>query len=193
MHVVQYSECSNLTLRYVDPRTGKQRRKSAKTAKIKDARKAAAVWEDELNRTGGASTPTGELSWAEFRIRYEREEVSSFAVKTAAKIAGVLNVLERALPVVANGRLRNLTAGRISTLQQGLREQGRAESTIAGHLAHLRAALQWAVDMELLAGLPKIKKTKTRPPLQRIVPNEGPSDNNRGIRADAFQGGGCCR
>lgn len=144
VHVVQYADCKNLTMRYVDPRTGKQKRRFAKTTNRKEAHKRAAVWEDELNRNGGASAPTSNLSWAEFRIRYEREVVSGLAEKTADKIAGVFNVLERTLPKVASGKLRDLNADRLSALSTSLREQGRAESTIAGHLAHIRAALSWA-------------------------------------------------
>jgi len=151
VHVVQYKNCRNLTMRYVDPTTGKQKCRSSKTDNRKEARKKAAVWEDELNRNGGASVPTGSLGWAEFRVRYEKEVVSGLADKTAEKIAGIFNVMERHLPKVATGKVRDLNADRLSTLATALRELGRAESTIAGHLAHIRAALQWAADMDIIA------------------------------------------
>ena len=50
----------------------------------------------------------------------------------------------------SKGLLRDLTAERLSVLQADLRNRGRAEATIAGHLAYLRAALAWAVDQGLL-------------------------------------------
>ena len=160
VHVVKYADCTNLTLRYVDPRTGKQVRRSSKTTNRKEARKKAAVWEDELNRNGGRARPSGNISWAEFRLRYENEVVAGLADKTALKVAGVFNVLERILPKVAGGKLRDMNHDRISELQRVLREQGRAESTIAGHLAHLRASLQWAADMEMIREVPKYKRPK---------------------------------
>src|SRR5690606_21136307 len=48
-------------------------------------------------------------------------------------------------------------AARLSYYQSKLRERGLAEVTIVGHLAYIRAALRWAVEMGLLASVPKIQ------------------------------------
>ena len=57
-------------------------------------------------------------------------------------------------------KLSDLTAARISKFVAELRDGDRAESTIAGYLAHLRAALSWAVNMGMLPAVPKIIKLK---------------------------------
>ena len=97
----------------------------------------------------------------------------------------MFNVLERTLPQVKNGLLRELTAERISVLQAELRKHGRAEATIAGFLAHLTAALAWAVDQGLLAELPKIRKPKRAKRKRPGRPDERPANHNRRIRAYA--------
>ncbi|MCX7424244.1 MAG: hypothetical protein NTW96_01185 [Planctomycetia bacterium] len=131
VHVVQYPDCSNLTLRWTDPETGRVKRKSAKTANRKDALRAAAQWEAEL-ASGRAQQTGGNLSWEQFRERYELEVVPGLAEKTGLKIGGVFNTVESILPGVAKGRLRDLNTDRLSALQTELRTAGRAESTIAG-------------------------------------------------------------
>jgi|GEM_PF-487483 integrase len=158
VHVVKYRECKNLILRYKDPVTGKHVRKSSGTASMKDAHKEAARWEDDLN--SGKARGRFKVSWEDFRLRYEQEVLPGLAPKTAEKVDSIFNTLERNLPQVKNGLLRELNAERISALQKALRDAGRAEATIAGHLAHLRAALAWAVDQGLISELPKIKKPK---------------------------------
>jgi len=69
-------------------------------------------------------------------------------------------VLDAVEQILNPQRLRDLKADRISKLQAELRKRGLAESTIAGYLAHLRAALSWAVDMGLLHRIPTIQKPK---------------------------------
>ena len=157
VHVVRYGNCKNLILRYRDPLTGKHVRKSGETASMKEARKAATRWEDELNSGRGRRYAT---TWEQFRLRYEDEVLPGLAPTTAKKIGGIFDKLETLLPKVKNGSLRDLTAERISVLQAELRKAKRAEATIAGHLAHLRAALAWACDQGLLATIPKIRKPK---------------------------------
>ena len=161
----------NLILRYRDPVTGKQVRKSSETTNMKDARKAAARWEDELN--SGKSRGRYATTWEQFTLRYEQEVLPSLAPRTAEKAGGVFNVIERTLPQVKNGLLRELTAERISVLQADLRKRGRAEATIAGFLAYLRAALAWAVDQGLLAELPKIKRPQRAKRSGRADPMKG--------------------
>ena len=171
VHVVKYADCVNQTLRYKDPMTGKQVRRSAGTTNKREARKLSAVWESELN--SGKSQATGNIRWEEFRIRYESEVVSGLAEKTACKIDGVFNVLEAALPKVADGKLRDLTSARISRLHNELRSKQRAESTISGHRAHLPTALQWAVDMGMIASVPKIKRPRRAKKAGATTPMKG--------------------
>jgi integrase len=169
VHVVHYQDCKNLVMRYIDPLT----RKPVRSTKYRDpqtgeetptgsndkfARKLAARWEADLN--AGRDQGRYATTWEQFRQRYEDEVVTSLADGTGHKIATTFNLVEKILPAVVNGKLTDLTAEALSQFQQGLRAGGRAESTIAGYLAHLKAALTWAVEMELLAERPAIRKPK---------------------------------
>ena len=64
------------------------------------------------------------------------------------------------LPAVARGKLSSFNEEAISRFQAALRNGKRTEDTIAGYLAHLRAALQWAADQKLIPAAPKIRKPK---------------------------------
>ena len=131
VHVVQYGDCANLTLRYRDPDTGRQVRKSSGTTNRREAQRPAAEWEAKLNL--GLDQRSSKLTWDEFRLLYETEVLSSLANGTKEKASTVFNSIEHTLPVVANGKLKDLTAARISAWQTELRKAGRAESTIEWH------------------------------------------------------------
>jgi integrase len=95
--------------------------------------------------------------WAEFRTRYEDEVLSSLADKTDGKASAMFNAVER---IVNPVKLAALTAERISYLQSKLREEGLAETTIKGHMAHLKASLNWANRINFLAEVPQIDMPK---------------------------------
>jgi integrase len=152
--VVKYPDRTNLMLRYIDPITGKQQCKSAKTTIKREAERAAAKWESELREGRYCGS---RISWADFRKRYENEVLSGLADGTDAKACGVFNAIENH---INPKRLRDLSAERLSAFQAKLREAKLAESTIASMLAHLRAALQWSVRMRLLAAMPAMDKPK---------------------------------
>ena len=92
--------------------------------------------------------------------KYEDEVVGSLADRTAKKISTVLNAVKKALPKVAKGYVSDLTSEAISRFQVELRDGKRSENTIAGYLAHLRAALSWAADQGIIFSVPKIRKPR---------------------------------
>ncbi|QDT56888.1 site-specific tyrosine recombinase XerC [Caulifigura coniformis] len=143
---------ASLYMLFRDPTTGKETARSTGTKSKKEALKAAGEWEAELR--SGKYKPKSRVTWAEFRQRYEDEVVSGLADKTAIKIDGVLNSLES---LISPARLVDVTADKLSAWQQKLRDAGKAEATIKGHLAHLAAALAWAVEIGLLTAIPKIR------------------------------------
>lgn len=161
VHVVEFSDRKFYMMQYVDPLTGRKKTRSAKVERTgrkrerTQAERAAAQWEADL-REGRYKEPS-KVSWEEFRERYETEVLPSLADSTEEKVCCVFNVVERLLRPT---RLRDLTADRLSYYQRRLREMGRRESTIDGHLAHLIAAMNWAVEMGLLTTVPSIKKPK---------------------------------
>jgi len=131
--------------------TGKQKHKSAETTNKRDAERAAAKWEAELL---AGVVDCRKMTWQRFRERYENEVLASLAENTDKKVQGVFNAVEKYLAPV---RLRDVTSERLSHLQSKLRDEGLAESTIKGHLAHLLAALRWAVSVGMLNKAPDVK------------------------------------
>ena len=151
--VVEFSDRTNLMLRYIDPVTQKQKYKSSGTTNRKDANKAAGKWEAEL-KEGRYAAPC-RMSWGEFRRKYEDEALPQLAPRTAEPRAAVLNHVEA---IVDPARLSALTAAEISRLQSGMRALGLKDATIAGQLAHLRSILSWAKRMGLLREVPTMEK-----------------------------------
>jgi integrase len=152
--VVKFRDRPNLMLKCIDPATGKQKYRSAKTIVRREAERAAAQWETELRE---GIVDCRKVTWSQFRQRYETEVLASLADATDQKVQGVFNAVEKHVGPI---RLRDLSAERISLLQFKLRDAKLAETTIKGHLAHLLAALRWAVNVGLLAKVPKIKIPK---------------------------------
>ena len=155
VNVVKYPDRENLVLRYVDPMTGKTKTKSAKTSSRAKAIKEAGKWEDDLRN--GRYHAGSKMLWADFRQLYEEEMLAGLADSTAKKVGGVFNAVEE---ILSPKRLRDLTGQRLSYMQAKLRERGRSESTIKGCLAHLAAALSWAVKVGILGIAPKIQYPK---------------------------------
>ena len=79
-------------MRYVDPLTNRQVKRSTKKTNRRDAERVAAKWEAEL-REGRYQRPT-KTSWADFRDRYESDVLASLARSTDAKVGYVFDKLE---------------------------------------------------------------------------------------------------
>lgn len=153
--IVKYPDRKFLVMRYIDPVTGKQKARSTKTADRVQAEREAAKWEAEL-REGRYQEPA-RLTWEEFRQRYEDEKLSSLAEKTRHATDAAFNHLET---IIDPEKLSALTPEVLSRFQAGLRKTGIKETSIATHLRHLKAALNWAVSMGLLPKLPAIEMPK---------------------------------
>jgi integrase len=153
VYVCKYPDRDNLVMLYRDPYTGRQVTKSAKTPNGKAAAKAAAVWEDEL-RTGRYKAPS-RVTWDEFRDKYESEVLGGLAKNTEIKVSGILDALET---ILSPARVRDVTSDRLSFYISRQRKNGLAESTLAGHVGHIRAALAYAVEWGYLAKLPELPR-----------------------------------
>lgn len=121
----------------------------------REAERVAAKWESEL-QDGRYKAPS-KMSWSEFTDRYDREVLSGLAEGTAEKAWGTFNAVNE---ILKPKRLQDLSAERISRFQAVLRERGRADDTILGHLAHLKASLRWASKMGMLHSVPDIVMPK---------------------------------
>jgi len=150
-------------IRFEDPETGRIRQKSTRTENKREAERRLGQLRADLLNHRVQRAVRGNIAWDDFRRRYEDEVLAAAAPKTREKVDTVFNAMERLLKP---GRLRDLTSERLSHFQAKLREEktrtkkARAETTIAGYLAHLKAALRWAVDIQLLPAAPRIVKPR---------------------------------
>ena len=157
-------------IRYVDPETGQVHQKSTRTTKKKEAERLLGEFRaDLLNKRYHGPNNVG---WTAFRDKYETEVLPGLAKGTMHKVDTVLDSVEA---ILNPKRLSDLTAARISKFVAELRNGERSESTIAGYLAHLRAALSWAVGVGMLPAVPKIKKPK-RAKLYKKSKGRAPTD-----------------
>lgn len=149
------SESPFYFMRYCDS-AGKQHRRSTRKRTLREAERVAGAWEREL-RDGKSAMRMGGMLWADFRARYEEEVLPGLADTTEKKAIGVFNSLdEHASPK----RLRDITPDMLSQYQSAMRTAKRAESTIKGHLATIRAALSWAKGQGLIAAIPTFPKSQ---------------------------------
>ena len=141
--VVKYPDRRYLMMRYVDPITGKQMARSTGTAVRREAERTAAKWEAELQEN--RYTRPSNISWSEFRERYETEKLASLAPNTLETAVTALNHLEE---MINPQKLTALTSEVISKFQSKLRATGMKETSIATQLRHLRppsvGAYRWA-------------------------------------------------
>lgn len=155
VHVVKYKTRPNLVMRYVDPLTGKQVAKSAKTTRRRDAERAAAKWESELRE--GRYQRQSRMTWAEFRERYEEEKLATLSPKTLSAWEAASNHLER---VIAPKHLASIDASVLSQFQAKLLGAGMKQTTLASHLRSLRAGFSWAERRGLIMKAPRVDMPK---------------------------------
>jgi integrase len=163
VYVIRVGNRPNWHLEWQHPITGKRTRKVThvpvalgKRGKAQ-AERLAKELEDQL-RGGSADIPSKFL-WDEFRRRYEELAVPAMAKASGVKIFSVFNAVETA---VTPKLLRDLTPERISHFAATLRKRQLSESTIHSYLAHLHAALGWAVSQKMLPAIPTIPKPPRR-------------------------------
>jgi len=143
-----------LSFQWLDPLTGQRRTKSSKLKTRRQAERAAAEFEQQLNATDAPDD--GSIAWDQFRDSLTDEVLSGVADKTREKVESVLNGFEKFRAPV---ELRDVTARYLSQYVAWLREAGRSESTIQSHLRHVKAVLRWAVANKYLPAAPAIPAT----------------------------------
>lgn len=166
--VAEFGDRTHYQIQWRDPITSRLRTKSTRIRKTglardrKVAERMAGELEAKLN-AGEAVIPSRFL-WQDFRARYEAEVVPGLAARTGEKIA---SVFDRFQTEINPRRLWDVDEKRLSAfvskLRKGEGEDGKgklAESTIAGHLAHLKAALNWAKSQKLITHLPAFPRIK---------------------------------
>lgn len=143
------------TLRWKEPDTNVWRQRIVEAANKNQAKKVAAQLEADLDQ--GRYLLPGKVTWDEFRRRYEAEKLASLAKGTWGSAESALNHAENLLKP---DRLADVTSSALSVLQAKLRKTGIAEASIACHLRHLRAALNWAHSVGMLPTVPAVNMPK---------------------------------
>lgn len=154
VHVVKYPDEKNLVLRYVDPVTGRQKRRSAGTKNPKEAERAAERWQTELSK--GKFKPPEDLTWQEFRDRFEDQSLDGKSSGYFAVFHSAFKRFEEATEIQMLRDVPDL----MDTFELALRRSSLSVNTVRTYLKHFRTAVEWAVEKGYLAESPK----KTRLP-----------------------------
>lgn len=168
--VQRFKDRAALMLQWTDPDTGRRRSKSAGTENEKEAEKARADLEYELNH--GHHQDASRMEWDRFREMFEAEYLPGLRPRSREKYGTVLDVFEQ---TVNPARLRAVNERTVSLFVKALRERRRSKTkvglaphTIKNYLIALKSALRWAVNQKLMPALPtfptiKVPKKKPQP------------------------------
>jgi integrase len=140
---------------YTDPVTGKRCTRSAGTANRREAERFAAKLEDEIDRGDHINL---NLSWSDFRDRYETIGLSGKRKSSQREQMTTLNLFEQ---YINPARPQVITTAVVSGFAVKLRvERGCREATIRKHLSGLRAVLNWAKSQGYIKQVPKFTMPK---------------------------------
>lgn len=140
---------------WTDPVTGSRSICSTGTTKQREAERFRAQKEIELNDE--SDQVNANATWELAADRYEAENLASRAKKTLAKFKGTRRKWEEHV----NPKLcKVINASLVSRFQSKLRSENLAESTIKGHLAHLKACFGWLNRMGFLKRMPTFDMPK---------------------------------
>jgi len=137
-------------LRAISPLNGKELRRSAKTTQLKEAMKAAAAWEAELEQ----GIYTRRMTWEQLSVRFADEYLPRLKANSRSTMRATLTAFGKFVEPQAG--ISAITGSTISQWTARLRQSGLRESTIARHLRCLKCVLNWAVSTELMARRPSI-------------------------------------
>ena len=157
VHVIDRSRNKNLSMVYRCPRTRKKVERSTGTTNRRDAERAAARWEDELN----SATPTGDgsLAWGHFCDLLDERHLTGLAANTRHDYHGALDLL---LKFCKPRQIRDVNSELLTEFVGCMRQAGREDETIRSRLAAIRASLTWAVDAGLLPYCPRMPRMPRR-------------------------------
>ncbi|WP_442484774.1 tyrosine-type recombinase/integrase [Aeoliella sp. SH292] len=155
VHVVHYADRTNLVMRYKCPLTGKHVPRTTGTSNAKEAAKAAAKWEAELQE--GRYQRSSRMGWDEFVEYVDTNHLSTMAVSSADTYLSTLSVFKEAC---RPEKLADVTTAKVTYFRTKLQQQGRKPATIAKHLRTLAAVLNWAKEQGILATVPKCNMPK---------------------------------
>lgn len=139
-----------LVLSWVDPLSGRRRRRFLETTSRRDAERAAAKLEAQLIADGAVDG----ISWPKFRERFAREHLTTKRPATAENFDYAMTRFER--DVGSPRSLREITSSVLSRWSALMRSQGLAPASVASNLRCVRSALSWAAKMGMLPSVPAV-------------------------------------
>lgn len=137
-------------LRAISPLNGRELRRSAKTTNLKEAMKAAAAWEAELEQ----GIVARRMTWEQLAMRLADEYLPRLRPNSQTTMRATVKAFGQFVRPEAN--ISSITGGTVSQWTAKLRADGLRETTIARHLRCLKVILNWAVSTELMARRPAI-------------------------------------
>ncbi|MDX1964137.1 MAG: site-specific integrase [Pirellulales bacterium] len=140
------------------PLTGKRVMKSAGTDNRREAERAAARWQAELERSNLGENKN--VSWDAFRLQFEERHLLQLArgSRTAYRVS--LNHFEKLIGQPTN--IRMISAGHLSEFSTKLLAKSKSRVTVGKILRHLRVALGWAEKMGMLDSVPRFSMPSMR-------------------------------
>ncbi|MEL7500656.1 MAG: tyrosine-type recombinase/integrase [Planctomycetota bacterium] len=97
------------------------------------------------------------ITWSEFRDRFDELRYPNLKPGTVQCYESTFNRLEL---LIIPHRLSQINTMAVARFQNKLRGLGNADTTVAKHLRHLKAALTWAKSMEFIPKLPVFNMPK---------------------------------
>lgn len=157
-----------LYFQWVDPATGQRHTRSSKCSGIREARREAVRFEDELN----TKQPTGDgsMAFSAFVDFYTDEHLAAISVNAEKRVTSVLSMFER---IAKPSTLADVSHSMLSEYANKLRtdkKRPRSETTIATHFTNLAAAMSWAVangHLHIAPKFPRIARAKRQRPKGR--------------------------
>lgn len=137
-----------LQLAWIDPTTGKERRRSAGSGRLREAEAQALALERTLQRGLVGS----DFGWREFCGRYESEHVATLKARSQSDWPTVRDAI---FAFAAPQSLHELNGEVISRFAAHLRITKSVDTT-ARYLRTLRAALKWAENIRLIDEAPYV-------------------------------------
>lgn len=171
--VQRFKDRDALMLQWIDPDTNRIKSKSARTSDPEKAEAKRVDLESDLNNN--RYQDVGNISWEQFRERFEEVYVAGKRPNTQANYEDTLDQFERLCNPV---RVRSIKEGTISAYLACMRKEkvrgriGMKPGTMKVRLQFLRTVLRWAVDQGMLAKCPKFPTVDMPEKLPRPVPAE---------------------
>lgn len=153
VYVVKFRDRDNFVMKYIDPHTGQNVRRSTGTSKRREAEKIAAKWEAELQE--GRYKKRSRMSWEAFCEQYEVNAPGTLKPRSLGLNMQTLRAFERHCGAT---RVTDLTTARVTAFAAELRKTQLAEATVARHLKSLKAISRWANRQGYLATVPDFPK-----------------------------------